>query len=126
MNENKELETIDPIYNEIRTKLINAKNKIYQTINTTMVDTYWYIGKIIMELQDGNSRAKYGKAIISSLSQKLTAEFGRGFSVDNLENMRKFYKTFPNSETLSRKFELVALFRINKDCKRRRKKFLFK
>ena len=60
-----------------------------------------------MEIQNGNERATYGKSVLENLSQKLTNEFGKGFSVDNLEKMRKFYNVFPNSETLSRKFKLV-------------------
>lgn len=62
-----------------------------------------------MEIQQGNERATYGNAVLEKLSEKLTNEFGKGFSVDNLEKMRKMYNTFPNSETLSRKFKLVTL-----------------
>lgn len=68
-----------------------------------------------MEIQQGNERASYGDNVLNRLSQKLTDEFGKGFSVDNLEKMRKFYNIFPNSETLSRKFKLVSLFGINKN-----------
>ena len=64
--------------------------------------------------------------MLENLSQKLTNEFGKGFSVDNLEKMRKFYNVFPNSETLSRKFKVVSLFRINKNRRKKEKKFLFK
>lgn len=68
-----------------------------------------------MEIQQGNERASYGDNVLNRLSQKLTDEFGKGFSVDNLEKMRKFYNIFPNSETLYRKFKLVSLFGINKN-----------
>ena len=57
---------------------------------------------IIEEEQGGNIRVEYGKNILKELSQKLTAEFGKGFSVDNLENMRRFYKVYKKSETHSR------------------------
>jgi len=50
-----------------------------------MLNLYWNIGKIIMEIQNGNERATYGKSVLENLSQKLTNEFGKGFSVDNLE-----------------------------------------
>ena len=80
-----------------------------------MLNLYWNIGKIIMEIQQGNERASYGKAVLVKLSEKLANEFGRGFSVDNLEKMRKFYIVFRKSETLSRKSKLVSLFRINKN-----------
>lgn len=78
-----------------------------------------------MEIQQGNERASYGDNVLNRLSQKLTDEFGKGFSVDNLEKMRKFYNIFPNSETLSRKFKLVSLFGINKNWRRTKKKLLY-
>ncbi len=91
-------------YNKIVVLLNNARKKAVQTVNTTMVYTYFEIGRIIVdEEQKGKERAEYGKKILKKLSQKLNKEFGRGFSVDNLENMRKFYLTYSISETLSRK-----------------------
>ncbi len=91
-------------YNKIVVLLKNARKKAVQTVNTTMVYTYFEIGRIIVdEEQKGKERAEYGKKILKKLSQKLNKEFGRGFSVDNLENMRKFYLTYSISETLSRK-----------------------
>lgn len=72
-----------------------------------MVTTYFEIGKMIYENdQKGNKRAKYGEKTLKRLSIQLTTEFGKGFSVDNLENMRKFYLIYSKSETVSRKFEL--------------------
>lgn len=108
-------ENINPIFETIRDLVNNSRNRVYSTVNVEMLNLYWNIGKIIMEIQQGNERASYGKAVLEKLSKKLTEEFGRGFSVDNLEKMRKFYNIFPNSETLSRKSKLVSLFRINKD-----------
>lgn len=97
----------DNFYQDIKQLLQNAKNKVYQTINTTMTQTYYEIGKrIVEEEQGGETRAEYGKALLKSLSIELSKEFGKGFSVDNLENMRKFYLIFSNSETVSRKFNL--------------------
>ncbi len=91
-------------YNKIAELLKNARSKVIQTVNTTMVYTYFEIGRIIIEEeQKGKERAEYGKKILRKLSQKLNKEFGRGFSVDNLENMRKFYLTYSISETSSRK-----------------------
>lgn len=67
-----------------------------------MVYTYFEIGRMIVEEeQNGNERAEYGKQILKGLSEQLTKEFGKGFSVDNLQNMRKFYLTYSNYETLS-------------------------
>ena len=104
-------ENIHPIFKEIKDLVNNSRNKVYSAVNTEMLNLYWNIGKIIMEIQHGDERASYGKAVLQKLSKKLTNEFGRGFSVDNLEKMRKFYSIFKKSETLSRKFKLVSFFR---------------
>ncbi|PRM87859.1 hypothetical protein CJ671_09700 [Aliarcobacter cryaerophilus] len=94
-------------YQEIKELLYSAKNRVYQTINITMTQTYFQIGKrIVEEEQGGESRAEYGKSLLKLLSVQLSNEFGKGFSVDNLENMRRFYLAFQKSETVSRKFEL--------------------
>ena len=80
-----------------------ARNKVIRTVNQTMVMTYFEIGRMIVEEeQDGKERADYGKQILKELSDVLTKEFGKGFSVDNLENMRRFYLVYGKSETLSR------------------------
>lgn len=99
--------TNNNIYQEIKELLYSAKNRVYQTINTTMTQTYFQIGKrIVEEEQGGEIRAEYGKSLLKLLSVQLINEFGKGFSVDNLENMRRFYLAFQKSETVSRKFEL--------------------
>lgn len=92
---------------EIKELLQKARNSIYQTINTTMTQTYWEIGRrIVEEEQGGAARAEYGKGLIKHLSHELSAEFGEGFSVDNLKNMRRFYLAYPKSETASHQFSL--------------------
>jgi predicted nuclease of restriction endonuclease-like (RecB) superfamily len=94
-------------YEEIKTLLHQARTHVYSTINITMTQTYWQIGKrIVEEEQHGESRATYGKAILKNLSDELVREFGKGFSEDNLKNMRRFYLTFQKSETVSHKFKL--------------------
>ena len=99
--------TNNNIYQEIKELLYGAKNRVYQTINITMTETYYQIGKrIVEEEQGGEIRAEYGKSLLKLLSVQLINEFGKGFSVDNLENMRRFYLAFQKSETVSRKFEL--------------------
>ena len=99
--------TNNNIYQEIKELLYSAKNRVYQTINTTMTQTYFQIGKrIVEEEQGGEIRAEYGKSLLKLLSVQLINEFGKGFFVDNLENMRRFYLAFQKSETVSRKFEL--------------------
>ncbi len=88
-------------FNNIKELVINSRNKVYQTVNTEMLNLYWNIGKLIMEIQQGDERASYGEAVLDKLSQKLTNEFGKGFSKRNLERMRKFYICFPIATTVS-------------------------
>jgi hypothetical protein len=77
---------------------------VAQTVNSAMVLTYWQIGRSIVEYeQQGQARAEYGKQQLEQLSQVLRIEFGKGFDVSNLRNMRRLYLTFPIRETLSPK-----------------------
>lgn len=117
-------ENVNPIFEEIKKLVNNSRERVYASVNTEMLNLYWNIGKIIMQIQQGNERASYGETVLEKLSEKLTNEFGKGFSKRNLERMRRFYNTFSISETLSRKFKkfncditvvaikLVSLFRI--------------
>ncbi len=94
-------------YNSVAKFLKEARKSVVQTINKTMVYTYFEIGRMIVEEeQNGKERAEYGKQILKELSDRLISEFGKGFSVDNLENMRKFYSRYSISETVSRKSEI--------------------
>lgn len=92
---------INNIFNAIKQLVINSKNKVYSAVNTEMLNLYWNIGKAIMEIQQGDERANYGDAVLEKLSEKLTAEFGKGFSKRNLERMRKFHIYFPIATTVS-------------------------
>ncbi|WP_288618397.1 YhcG family protein [uncultured Eubacterium sp.] len=87
-------------YSEIKKILTNARNKVYQTANFAMVEAYWQIGKSIVEEQNGEERAEYGTGLLKELSKQMTQDFGRGFTVTNLKNMRQFYLTFPNGYAL--------------------------
>ena len=98
-NENE----INNIYGNIKELVINSRNKVYTAVNTEMLNLYWNIGKIIMEIQQGDERASYGEAVLEKLSEKLTREFGKGFSPRNLRTMRKFYLTYPIWKTVSSK-----------------------
>lgn len=72
-----------------------------------MTNTYFEIGRIIVEEeQNGQNRAEYGKQILKGLSQQLTKQFGKGFSVDVLERIRKFHLIYSKSATLSRILEI--------------------
>ena len=65
-----------------------------------MVEAYWNIGKSIIEEQGGNEKAEYGTGLLKELSKQMTQDFGKGFTVANLKNMRRFYLTFPNGYAL--------------------------
>ena len=115
-----EKELNNTFYN-IKELVINSRNKVYQTVNTEMLNLYWNIGKAIMEIQQGDKRASYGDAVLEKLSQKLTAEFGKGFSKRNLERMRKFYICFPIATTVSSQLSwshYLELIKIDEDKKR--------
>ena len=99
---------IDSIYQRISVYLQVAKSNILQSINQEMVKAYWMIGyEIIENEQLGASRATYGEQLLSKLSEKLIAEFGKGYSVSNLRNMRKFYQVYQDDihQTASGEFE---------------------
>ncbi len=84
---------------DIKNILAVARQKAYTTINSTMVQAYWHIGKrIIEENQKGKERAAYGDALLKELSKSLTHDLGNGFSYANLKNFRQFYLTFPEFE----------------------------
>lgn len=84
-----------------------ARSIAARQINLVQLMTFYAIGRWIVEVeQQGESRAKYGRQIIKNLSEAMNTQFGRGFSVDTLENARKFYQTYQDriSETVFRKF----------------------
>ncbi len=99
--------TKNRLFNDIKALIVESKSKIYSAVNSTMTTTYWNIGKrIVEEEQEGKERAEYGKSLLKNLSMELTKEFKRGYSVGNLENMRRFYLAYQKSETVSMKFKL--------------------
>lgn len=87
-------------YNSIRNYVINAQSHIYKEVNNAMTIAYWNIGKTIYEVCGENDRAAYGKQILQYISERMTDEFGKGFTVRNLQYMKKFYLTFPIANTL--------------------------
>ncbi len=89
------------LYVSIRDVLLTARTHVRQTVNDAMVQTYWQIGRLIVEgEQGGEARAEYGKRVLAELAKRLSAEFGKGFSVTNLKLFRQFYLAFPISHTL--------------------------
>lgn len=74
-----------------------SRSAVRYAVNSAMVLCYWEIGRLIVEEeQHGNARAEYGKQQLQQISDRLTTQFGKGFDVRNLRNMRLFYQTFPN------------------------------
>lgn len=96
-----ELENME-FYNSIVELLKNARKSVQKNIDITMVYTYFEMGRrIVLEEQNGKERADYGKNILQKLSMILIREFGQGFSVTNLQQMRQFYNVYSKYETVS-------------------------
>jgi predicted nuclease of restriction endonuclease-like (RecB) superfamily len=83
-------------FTDVRGILTDARRAAYIAVNSAMVAAYWQIGRrIVEEEQGGATKATYGEGLLKALSKALTAEFGKGFSLPNLKNFRKFYLTYP-------------------------------
>ena len=91
-------------YDEIKNELIN--NEVYKRVkdyskNRNELSTYYNVGKILIEVQGGEDRAKYGDGLIKEYSERLTKELGKGYSTRSLKNMRRFYLLFEKGPTMS-------------------------
>lgn len=88
------------LFKNIKTLVKQSRRELYRVANITLVETYFHVGRLIVEYkQQGNNRAGYAKEILKNLSDKLAFASGTGFSVDNLENMRKFYLMYKDKYT---------------------------
>lgn len=88
--------TLEITYANIRSILKEARKTSFRTINHLMVGAYWNIGKVIVEEeQKGKTRANYGSFLMEELSRRLSSDYGKGFSKNNLWYMRQFYLSFP-------------------------------
>ncbi len=91
----------DIFYQSIRQIILDSKQKVAKTINFAIIETYWLVGKhIIEEEQEGKHRAEYGKSQMKELALKLKEEFGGGFDRSNLLRMKNFYLLFPIRDAL--------------------------
>ena len=111
----------DNVLLEIKQVMQEARKNVANIVNVELLNAYWQIGKIIIEHeQESQKRAIYGKGLLNELSKELTEEFGRGFSVSNLQFMRRFYQDYPIQQTLSVKLswshycELLSISDLNK------------
>lgn len=103
------------LVSDIGTLLSDARKQLAVAVNNVLVETYWHIGKHIVEYeQNGNERAEYGSGLLNRLSHDLTERYGRGFSKSNILYMRKFYMVFPKSETVSHLLSWSHYFEILK------------
>lgn len=87
-------------YAQVRAVIVEARRYVHKSANVAMVKAYWLVGKMIVEQQGGAVKAAYGDGLIDTLAERLTAEFGAGFTRSNLRNMRQFYLRFENCHTL--------------------------
>ncbi len=108
-------------YNEIKETLV--KNEIYKKVkdyskNKSDLNAYFEVGRLIVEAQGGEKRAKYGNKLIKEYSEKLTKELGKGYKVSNLKNMRQIYLKFRKRQTLSGELSIshyIILSRIDNE-----------
>lgn len=93
---------LSPVVQEIRSVLETARGNVARQVNSELLGTYWNIGRIICEYEQTlPERADYGKQTLRTVSKELTKEFGKGFSVSNIQFMRRFYQTYQIQQTVS-------------------------
>lgn len=121
MSKKSEIRSNEEFFDAIRDLIVTARSVVARNINTVQVFTSFEIGRrIVEEEQKGETRAKYGKKILSDLAARLTREFGKGFSERNLRNMRTFFLTYqdralpiwqkPSAKSISDKKEDLSAF----------------
>ena len=115
VNENKLIESIKEI-------ILTSRKNIVRSVNTEMLSAYWNIGRLIVEDEQKNQeRAQYGEQTLKHISKRLKAELGNGFSISNLQFMRRLFLAYPNQQTLSVKLSwshYCELLTISDDGKR--------
>lgn len=90
------------VVQEVKSILNTARNNVARQVNNELLNTYWNIGRIICEYEQSDAaRADYGKQTLRALSKELTKEFGKGFSVSNIQFMRRFYQNYQIQQTAS-------------------------
>ena len=101
---------LDKLADNIACLVNETKGRLSQTVNVTLVATYWNIGKYIVEFkQEGNAKAKYGTSLLATLAKLLRMKLGKGYSRPNLNNMRKFYLLYPICQTVSDKLSWSSI-----------------
>ncbi len=100
---------LEELFQRVSAHIVTAKNHVATTIDTEMVRAYWLSGReIIVAEQQGEKRADYGKEVLKNLSEKLQREFGKGFSISNLTQMRKFYIIYQQVNSIQKSHAVRA------------------
>lgn len=95
------LASIQPLLESLSLIIEQGRGQLKQAVNSAMLQSYWQMGRVIVEHeQQGQTRAAYGTQQLQQIAQHLTQQFGKGFDVSNLRNMRRFYSEFPIQDTL--------------------------
>ena len=110
------------LMNNIGNILEEGRRKAVQSVNQILVQTYWEIGRQIIEYeQEGREKAEYGSALLNNLSKDLSLRYGKGFSKSNIYLMRQFYTAYPIFQTVSGKLSwshYIELLCIEDDLER--------
>jgi hypothetical protein len=89
------------LFDRVAEILDAARTHVSRTVNTTMVQAYWLIGREIVEVEQGGAaRASYGDELVQRLASRMTARYGRGFTASSIKRMRQFYQAFPNGSRM--------------------------
>lgn len=114
--------TSNNLYGQIAELIRSARKQVATQVNTALLVTYWNVGRIIVDDEQKNEfRAEYGKQVLKELSKRLTNDFGKGFSVSNLQYMKRFYLKYQKQQTVSVKLSwshYCELLAISDDDKR--------
>ena len=114
--------TSNNLYGQIAELIQSARKQVATQVNTALLVTYWNVGRIIVDdEQKSEFRAEYGKQVLKELSKRLTNDFGKGFSVSNLQYMKRFYLKYQKQQTVSVKLSwshYCELLAISDDDKR--------
>lgn len=126
MNNEELSRTTTTVVDDIKTIIDKGRAAAYAAVNTTMIATYWNIGRrIVEEEQHGKERAEYGTELIKMLARELTHEYGGGFSERYLAYFRKFYLTVPDLQILQTRLQnlkwshILATLRVEDETARR-------
>ena len=106
------------LYTDVCSIIEQGRKEAYASVNQKMIETYWNIGRrIVEEEQDGEARAEYGAQIIAQLSEQLTHQYGKGFSKRNLAYFRQFYLTISDLKILQSRLQNLTWTHITKVLK---------